>query len=169
MNGTGKSMGIWRRSMNYRLYRKLLTIVLLMSFWKIPVYGEPLITQMPNSDESVMKRYAQSGETGLTGKNAEHFYTESEVDCLAELDLLIEDLSGAAYEAIEQAAAEAARVAVLASLEREAAAIREAQSLQGENNRLTQSRVKTAVVTGLICFFGGLALGAGTTAIRAGR
>jgi hypothetical protein len=116
-----------------------------------------------------MRRYAQSGEAGLPGKNVEHFYTKSEVDCLAELDLLIEDLSGAAYESIEQAAAEAARAAVLASLEREAVAVREAARLQGENSRLKQSRVKTAVVTGLICFFGGLALGAGTTAIRAGR
>ncbi|MDR2435183.1 MAG: ABC transporter permease, partial [Treponema sp.] len=71
--------------------------------------------------------------------------------------------------AIEQAAAEAARAAALASLEREAAAIREAQQLQGENSRLKQSRVKTAVVTGVICFFGGLAIGAGTTAILAGK
>jgi hypothetical protein len=101
----------------------------------------------------------QSGEAGLLSKNAEHFYSESEVDTL------IEDLTGAAYEAIEQAAAETTRAATLASLEREAAAVRESQRLQGENRRLKQSRVKTAVVTGLICFFGGLALGAGTTVI----
>jgi hypothetical protein len=105
----------------------------------------------------------QSGEAGLPGKNAEHFYTESEVDTL------IEDLTGAAHEAIEQAAAEAARAAALASLEREMAAMAEAQRLQGENSRLKQSRVKTAVVTGVICFFGGLAVGAGTTAILMGR
>jgi hypothetical protein len=86
-----------------------------------------------------------------------------------EVDTLIEDLTGAAHEAIEQAAAEAAKAAALASLERGAAAIREAQRLQGENSRLKQSRVKTAVVTGLICFFGGLAIGAGTTAIFTGR
>jgi hypothetical protein len=85
------------------------------------------------------------------------------------VDTLIEDLTGAAHEAIEKAAAEAARAAALASLEREAAAIRETQRLQGENSRLKQSRVKTAVVTGLICFFGGLAIGAGATAILAGR
>jgi hypothetical protein len=75
------------------------------------------------------------------------------------VDTLIEDLTGAAHEAIEQAAAEAARAAVLASLEREAAAIRESQHLQGENSRLKQNRVKTAIITGVICFFGGLALG----------
>jgi hypothetical protein len=85
------------------------------------------------------------------------------------VDTLIEDLTGAAHEAIEQAAAEAARAAALASLERETVAIREAQQLQRENSRLKQSRVKTAIVTGLICFFGGLAIGAGTTAILAGR
>jgi hypothetical protein len=84
------------------------------------------------------------------------------------VDTLIEDLTGAAHEAIEQAAAEAAKAAVLASLEREAAAIREAQHLQGENSRLKQSRVKTAIITGVVCFFGGLAFGAGGVAILQG-
>jgi hypothetical protein len=84
------------------------------------------------------------------------------------VDTLIEDLTGAAHEAIEQAAAEAAKAAALASLEREAAAIREAQHLHSENSRLKESRVKTAVVTGIICFFGGLALGAGGIAILQG-
>jgi hypothetical protein len=81
---------------------------------------------------------------------------------------MIEDLTGAAHEAIEQAAGEAARAAVLASLERVAAAVRETQRLQGENRRLKQSRIKTAVVTGVICFFGGLAVGAGGIAVLQG-
>jgi hypothetical protein len=85
-----------------------------------------------------------------------------------EVDTLIEDLTGAAHEAIEQAAAEAARAVALASLERELAAVSEAQRLQSENSRLKQSRVKTAVVTGVICFFGGLAVGAGGIAILQG-
>jgi hypothetical protein len=91
------------------------------------------------------------------------------------MDTLIDDLTGAAHEAIEQAAAEAAKAAALASLEREASlvqaqalAIREAQRLQSENSRLKQSRVKTALVTGVICFFGGLAIGAGGIAILQG-
>jgi hypothetical protein len=84
------------------------------------------------------------------------------------VDTLIEDLTRAAHEAIEKAAAEAARAAALASLEREAAAIREARHLQGENSRLKQSRVKAAVVTGVICFFGGMAVGAGGIAIIQG-
>jgi hypothetical protein len=86
-----------------------------------------------------------------------------------EVDTLIEDLTGAAHEAIEKAAAEAARAAALASLERELAAVSEAQRLQGENSRLKQSRVKTAVVTGVICLFGGLAIGAGGVLIIGGR
>jgi hypothetical protein len=131
--------------MNYRPYRRILTIVLLMSFWKIPVYGEPQTTRETPSSESGMRQYSEY-----------------------EVDTLIEDLTGAAQEAIEQAAAEAARAAALASLEREAAAIREAQRLQSENSRLKQSRVKTAVVTGVICFFGGLAIGAGGILILQG-
>jgi hypothetical protein len=98
----------------------------------------------------------------LPGKNAEHFYTEYEVDALTE------DLTAAALSAIEQAAGEAARAAALASLERETAAVREAQRLQGETSRLKQSRAKIAVVTGAACFFGGLAIGAGGMAILQG-
>ena len=132
--------------MKYRLCGRILGIVLLMSFWKIPVYGEQPTTQTRNSEESGMKRYSEY-----------------------EVDTLIENLTGAAYEAIEQAAAEAARAAALASLDRELAAVSEAQRLQGENSRLKQSRVKTAVLTGVICFFGGLAVGAGGVLIIGGR
>jgi hypothetical protein len=131
--------------MRYRLCKRILIIVLLMSFWKIPVYGEPLTAPPVNSREN-----------GMT------FYSGSEVE------LLIDDLTAAAKEAIEQAAAGAARAALLASVEREAAAIREAQQLQSENNRLKQSRVKAAVITGVICLFGGLAIGAGGIAILQG-
>jgi transcription elongation GreA/GreB family factor len=85
------------------------------------------------------------------------------------VDTLIEDLTGAAHEAIEQAAAEAARATALASLDREMAAMAEAQRLQEENSRLKQDKVKTAVVTGVICFFGGVAIGAGGVLIIGGR
>jgi hypothetical protein len=85
-----------------------------------------------------------------------------------EVDTLIEDLTGAAHEAIEQAAAEAARAAALASLDREMAAMAEAQRLQNENSRLKKSRVKTAIITGVICFFGGLTVGAGGIVILQG-
>jgi hypothetical protein len=97
---------------------------------------------MPNSEESGMRQYSE-----------------------LEVDTLIEDLTGAAHEAIEKVAAESAKAAALASLDREMAALSEAQRLHSENNRLRQSRVKTAVVTGVICFFSGLAFGAGGVAI----
>jgi hypothetical protein len=93
-----------------------------------------------------------------------------------EVDTLIEDLTGAAEEAIEQAAAEAARAAMLASLDREmsllrakALALADAQRLPGENSRLTKSRVKAAVITGVICFFGGMAAGACGVMLIGGR
>jgi hypothetical protein len=139
--------------MNYRPYRRILTIVLLMSFWKMPLSGEPWTAQTRNSEESGMRQYSE-----------------------LEVDTLIEELTGAAHEAIEKAASlaarrvlEAAKAAALASLDREMAALSEAQRLQRKNSRLKQSRVKTAVVTGVICFFGGLALGAGGIAILTGR
>jgi hypothetical protein len=131
--------------MRYGLCKRILTTVLLMSFWKIPVFGEPPTMPPGNSSESGTRQYSE-----------------------LEVDTLIEDLSEAAKEAIEQAAGEAARAAALASLDREMAALSEAQRLQGENGRLKQSRVKTAVVTGVICFFGGLAIGAGGIALLQG-
>ena len=146
-------MSEWRSAVKYRPCKRILTIVLLLSFWRIPAYGEPPTTPPPTSSENGTRLCAQSGEAGLPGKNAEHFYAEYEVDAL------IEDLTGAAVEAVEQAAAEAARAAASASLEQEAAAVREAARLQGENSQLKKSRIQTAVVTGAVCFFGGLALG----------
>jgi hypothetical protein len=119
-------------------------------------------------DDPGVRGAADNADAEFRRKRDER-YSEYEVDCLAKLDLLIEDLTGAAHEAVEQAAAEAARAAALASLERESAAILEAQRLQGENSRLKKSRVKTAVVTGVVCFFGGLAVGVGGVLIIGGR
>jgi len=92
----------------------------------------------------------------------------------SEVETLIDEISQAALEAIEQAAGEAAKVAVLASIEREAAALREAQRwrLEAEIRQETikttkKAGTKNAVITGLICFLGGLAVGiGGTLAIR---
>jgi hypothetical protein len=132
--------------MSYRFCRRILATALLMSFWRIPVFEEPPITPPVNSEESGTRQYSEY-----------------------EVDTLFEDLTGAAHETIEQAAAEAAKAAALASLEREMVAVVDVQRLHSENSRLKQSRVKTAVITGVICFFGGLALGSGTTAILTGR
>jgi len=54
------------------------------------------------------------------------YYSDSEID------LLIDEIAQAAHEAIEQAAGEAARAAFLQSMEREAAAMREAANQQTE-------------------------------------
>jgi malonyl CoA-acyl carrier protein transacylase len=92
------------------------------------------------------------------------------------MDTLIEDLTVAAEEAIEKAAAEAAKAAALASLEREAAAIREAAQQQaeafrwrGEAETVKRKGIKGAVLTGVICFLGGLAVGVGGVLIIGGR
>ena len=104
--------------------------------------------------------------------------TESEMRFWSdtEVDLLIDDISEAAYEAIETAAAEAARAAALAALEREAAAIREAQRWRLEAElrqqaiaKTKKAGVKNAVITGLACLLGGLALGVTGTLIIGGR
>jgi hypothetical protein len=132
--------------MNYRICGRIWGIVLLLSFWRSPAYGGPPTMPPLTSSESGTRRFSE-----------------------LEVDTLIEDLTMAAVEAIEQAAGEAARAEALASLEREATAVREARRLQEENRRLQQSRVKTAMVTGVACFLGGLAIGAGATAILTGR
>ena len=86
------------------------------------------------------------------------------------MELLIDEISQAAYEAIEQAASEAARSAILASLERETSAIREAQRwrLEAELRQQAITEAKKAgrkntllgVVIGIL---GGLAVGLGGT------
>ena len=87
---------------------KIISIVLLMSFWKFPIYAEPLTELQTNLSESGTRYYSDLEAT------------------LVAVDLLIDELTVIALEAIEQAAGEAARAAFLASLEREAAALREA-------------------------------------------
>jgi hypothetical protein len=72
MKETGKFMSTWRRNVKYSPYKRILAIVLLMSFWKTPVFGEPQTTQTQNSEESGMRRYSE-----------------------LEVDTLIEDLTGA--------------------------------------------------------------------------
>ena len=86
-----------------------------------------------------------------------------------EVELLIDEISEAALEAIEQAAGEAARAAVLAMLEREAAALRQAQLLRLEAEQMRKAGIKNVVITGLVCFVGGLFIGVGGTLIIGGR
>jgi hypothetical protein len=84
--------------------------------------------------------------------------------------LLIEEITEAAHEAIEQAASEAARAAMLASLDREVAALREAQRWRREAEtrqqtitEIKKAGIKNGVIVGSICCILGLALGVGGT------
>jgi hypothetical protein len=79
---------------------------------------------------------------------------------------LIDEISEAAIEAIEQAAGEAAQAATLASLEREAAAYREADRwrVQADINsteikQTKKNGVKNAIIAGLICLISGFVVG----------
>jgi hypothetical protein len=83
-----------------------------------------------------------------------------------EIDLLIDEISEAALEAIEQAAGEAARAAVLAMLEREASILREmsyqqAEALRWRSEAENSKRkgIRNAVITGLVCLTSGLIAG----------
>ena len=93
-----------------------------------------------------------------------------------EVELLIDEISDAALEAIEQAAGEAAKAAVLTMLEREAAALREAQRWRLESEILSQEITQTkragrknTVMGVLIGIFGGLVVGVTGTLIIGGR
>jgi L-lactate utilization protein LutC len=139
--------------MRYRNCVKIIVVVILWSFLMIPVFGE-----QPTAHGTA------------TTEGSTKFYSDTEVR------ELIEELSEAAEEAIERAAGEAAKAAAVASLEREAVALAEAAHLQAEAIRwqkeyttLKRAGFKTAVITGALCFFGGLAVGAGTVAIIGGR
>ena len=80
--------------------------------------------------------------------------------------MLIDELTIVALEAIEQAAGEAARAAFLASLEREAEALREAQQWRNEAETIRRVGIKNNFIVGAICFIGGLVVGVfGTLAI----
>jgi len=98
------------------------------------------------------------------------FYSDLEVS------EMIDEISEAALEAIEQAAGEAAKAAVLSVIEREAAALREAAQwrIQAEINAMAvieaqKAGRKNAFITGLVCLFGGLVFGVGGTLLIGGR
>jgi methionyl-tRNA synthetase len=93
-----------------------------------------------------------------------------------EIVLLIDEISEAALEAIEQAAGEAAKAAVLSMVEREAALLQESQRWRLEAEALSQEIKQTRrtgsknTVLGIVCgILGGLVLGAGGTLIIGSR
>jgi hypothetical protein len=82
------------------------------------------------------------------------------------MNLIIEALTEAAHGAIEQAAADAAKAAVLEMIEREAAALREMGRWKIEAEKIqAEMKMKNSVLIGVLCFVGGLALGVGGTLI----
>jgi hypothetical protein len=127
-------MKVWRCGMKSGRLKTSIAIVILMSFLMTPVFGEQPTGGLSNSGGGGMK-----------------YYSEGEVR------EIVEELSEAAEEAIEQAAAEAAKAEALASLERETAvrveAVRWERSYREERGR--------RVVSGVICFLGGFAVGVG--------
>jgi len=93
-----------------------------------------------------------------------------------EIDILIDDITEAALEAIEQAAGEAAKAAALSMLEREAAALREASRwrIEADKNLLEIQAVKkegrkNILLAAVIGILGGLVLGVSGTLIIGGR
>ena len=100
-----------------------------------------------------------------------------------EVDILIDDISRAAFEAIELAAGEAARAAFLESVEREALllqaralAYHDAQRwrLEAQANLLAVAQTKRAgmkktILAGVVCFFGGIVAGTCGILIIGGR
>jgi hypothetical protein len=87
-----------------------------------------------------------------------------------EVETLIDEVSEAAFEAIEQAAGEAARAAALAAVERGAVLGREMQrwKLEADTQKKAvvvakKAGVKNAIIAGAVCLASGLALGVGGT------
>jgi hypothetical protein len=78
------------------------------------------------------------------------------------METLINEFTESAKEEIEKAAAEAAKAAALASIEREAVAIAEARKWQKEYQDAKKDNIKNALIAGALCLIGGFALGAGT-------
>ncbi|WP_425358179.1 ABC transporter permease [Treponema primitia] len=124
-----------------------------MSFWSFPVSGEVPTVMLSDSGNGGMR-----------------FYSDTEVTAL------VAELSEAAEEAIESAAAEAAKAASMAALDREGTARRETAAALAEARRWEQQyrdekagRMKKMIITGVICLFSGLVLGAGSILIFGGN
>ncbi len=121
---------------------RIISVVILLSFLKFPVFAEPPTEQPPISTENLTRYYSDS-----------------------EIEILIEEITEAAHEAIEQAASEAAKAAMLESLERETAALREVQRLRMEKENAKKAGFRNTIITGVICLFSGLATGSIITGV----
>jgi hypothetical protein len=77
-------------------------------------------------------------------------------------------LSAAAVKEIETAAGEAAKAAMLAGLENQAAQLAEIERLRKQNSELKKSPLKKIIITVAACFASGALLGGGIV-LFAGR
>jgi hypothetical protein len=71
------------------------------------------------------------------------------------VEKLIDEISIAARESIENAAGEAAKAATLASLEKEAAMLAEIGRLKKQAAASKKNNMKNLVITGVSCFLSG--------------
>ncbi|MDR0908728.1 MAG: ABC transporter permease [Spirochaetaceae bacterium] len=136
--------------MNYRFYKTSITMLIILIFSAMTVYAEPLMPPQTSSSGNEMRLYSEF-----------------------EVDTLIAELTEAAEEAIDKAAGEAARVATLAGLEREAAALaREKAALERERLALDlagdwqkkfafekKEKIKISIITGVVSFAIGALVG----------
>ena len=143
---------MWRFNSKLKNCARIMLVVILWNF----LIASPVYANQPME------------HTAISSEEETRFYSDSE------LDLLIDELSVIAKEAIEKAAAESAKAATLAALEREAAMIREVTihqadaqfwKLQAQTNLLgitaaKKAGVKNAIIAGAVCLFGGLIIGA---------
>ena len=127
--------------------RIMVIVILMSSFIPFPAFGGPPMEQQQNLNGEGTKRYSDF-----------------------EINLLIDDLSAAAKEAIEKAAAEAAKAAAMAALDRETVAIRDLNHWRSEAEKNLQevqaakrAGRKNTFIAALIGILGGLALGVGGT------
>ncbi len=127
----------------YSYCGRIISIVILMSFLTTPMFGQQLTELSETSSE---------GET--------IYFTDSEVESL------IDDISVAAKEAIEQAGADAAKAAALAALERQAELLQEkaeaersAELWKVEAETIKANSRKNVVIGVIAGLLSGLALG----------
>ena len=136
-------MSFWKNKQNYkRSARSIAGVPLLIFLMSFPAHAE--------------RPMRENGGLRQSGKNS---YSAEEVHTL------INELTESAKEEIEKAAAEAAKAAALASIEREAAAIAEARKWKKEYQAAKTDGIKNVLLAVALCLIGGFALGAGTVGI----
>jgi predicted transcriptional regulator len=125
--------------MSYGFCKKIIAIALALNFlMTMPVFAEQQTMLLTNLTENETRQWSE-----------------------LEVNALIDDLTQAAHEAIEQAAGEAAKAAAIAALENQAKALAEIARLQKEKSETRKNNIKNLIITGLSCFVAGTLFGGG--------